>query len=254
MLTGATGGIGHAIARALRAAGSELVLTGRRVDVLEPLALELDARPMAVDLSDRAALHDLAAACADVDVVVANAALPASGSLESFSEEELDRALEVNLTAPMILSRLLAPAMVARGRGHLVFTSSIAGKLATPGSAVYSATKFGLRGFGQGLRQDLHGSGVGVSVIFPGFVREAGMFADTGVELPSYMKTSSPQQVAAAVIRGVTEDRGEIDVAPMSVRASAVLNGLAPGAAAAMLRRAGSGFGDQVIEGQRVKR
>ena len=85
----------------------------------------------------------------------------------------------------------------------LVFVSSLAGKAASVGSSLYSATKFGLRGFAAGLREDLHGSGVGVTVVFPGFVAEAGMFADSGVGLPRWVGTRTPDQVAAAVVRGI---------------------------------------------------
>ena len=84
----------------------------------------------------------------------------------------------------MVLARELAERMVARGSGHLVFMSSLSGKVGTPRSPVYSATKFGLRGLAQSLREDLRPSGVGVSAIFPGFVRDAGMFHDTGTKLP----------------------------------------------------------------------
>ncbi len=161
LLTGASGGLGHAIARRLHGAGARLVLTGRRTAVLEPLAAELGgARALAVDLGDRAEVRRLAETCADVDVLVANAALPGSGGLLGFSEEEIDRALEVNLRAPMILARLLAERMAARRSGHILLMSSLAGKTATPGSSVYSATKFGLRGFGRGLRGDLRAAGV----------------------------------------------------------------------------------------------
>src|SRR3954447_12183123 len=100
LLTGATGGLGQAIAPRLRDAGASLVLTGRRADVLEPLAAELGGRALAVDLADRQAVASLAAECADVDVLVANAGLPASGEALGFSVEEIDRALEVNLRAP----------------------------------------------------------------------------------------------------------------------------------------------------------
>ncbi len=82
-----------------------------------------------------------------VDVLVANAALPGSGWLDSFSPDEIDRALDVNLRAPMQLARALTPPMVERGSGHIVFVSSMSGKIANAGGTVYSATKFGMRGF-----------------------------------------------------------------------------------------------------------
>ena len=110
---------------------------------------------------------------------VANAGLPATGRLEALSQDEIDRLLEVNLRAPIALARAFAPAMIERRRGHLVFVSSLSGKAAQPASSVYSATKFGLRGFALALRTDLDATGVGVSVVLPGFVRDAGMFADS---------------------------------------------------------------------------
>jgi short-subunit dehydrogenase len=240
LLTGATGGIGHAIARALHRRGVQLTLTGRRADVLEPLAQELGARSLAVDLEQPAEVDRLIAEVGHVDLLVANAAVPGSGPLLEYTDEQIDRAIQVNLRAPMILARHLTQAMVAQEWGHLVFISSLAGKTATAGSSVYSATKFGLRGFGQGLRGDLHGSGVGVSVIFPGFIRDAGMFADAGVELPGYVGTSSPDDVAGAVVVAIEHDRGELDVAPLGVKLGARFSAVAPAVSARLQRRLGS--------------
>jgi short-subunit dehydrogenase len=255
LLTGATGGLGQAIARRLHRAGTSLLLTGRRTDVLEPLAAETGGRALAVDLTDRAAVERLAADCAAVDVLIANAGLPASGHAMSFSVEEIDRAVDVNLRAPMVLARLLGEPMVQRGEGHIVFISSLSGKAATPRSAVYSATKFGLRGFASGLRQDLHSAGVGVSAIFPGFVRDAGMFADSGATLPPGVGTSTPEEVADAVVRAIERNRGEVDIAPLPMRLGALAWGVAPGAAAVVTRLAGGeGVGDQFGRGQATKR
>jgi short-subunit dehydrogenase len=192
LLTGASGGLGQAIARALRQEGANLILTGRRVDVLEPLASELDARSLAVDLAAASEVDRLVSEAGEVDILVANAALPAAGTLSSFTVEEIDRALTVNLRAPIVLSHALAPAMVERRRGHLLFMSSLAGKAATPGTSLYNATKYGLRGFASALRADLRGSGVGVSTVFPGFIRDAGMFAEADVKLPPGVGTPHP--------------------------------------------------------------
>jgi short-subunit dehydrogenase len=255
LLTGATGGLGQAIARRLRAAGAELILTGRRADVLDGLAAETGARALAVDLADAAAVEGLAAECADVDVLVANAGLPASGQLTSFSIEELDRALAVNLRAPMVLARHLAERMVTRRSGHLVFMSSLAGKVGTPRSSVYSATKFGLRGFAQSLREDLRPSGVGVSAIFPGFVRDAGLFHDSGAKVPPWVGTVAPGDVAEAVLRAIESDRGEVDVAPLGLRAGTKVAGLAPDLAASVSRKlGGQRIAEQHVVGQTDKR
>jgi short-subunit dehydrogenase len=240
LLTGATGGIGHAIARAVAARGGTLLLSGRRSDVLEPLAAELGARAIAADLAAAEDVERLGREAGEADILIANAALPASGLLESFSIQDIDRALAINLRAPIVLARLLAPGMAARRRGHLLFMSSIAGKTSAPASSIYSATKYGLRGFASGLRQELHATGVGVSTVFPGFIRDAGMFADTGIDLPAGVGTRSPEDVARAVVRAIEQDRAELDVAPVPLRAGAVLAALAPDAAAAFARRMGS--------------
>ena len=245
LLTGATGGIGHAIARALRARGAELTLSGRRAAVLEPLAAELGARALAADLSDRVEVERLLDELGDVDILLANAALPASGRLESFSIEEIDRALEVNLRAPIVLARALLPAMLARASGHLLFVSSLGGKAPTPGASIYNASKAGLRAFAAGLRADLHASGVGVSAVFPGFIRDAGMFADAGVQLPPGVGTRTPADVARAVAGAIEHDRGEVDVAPLHVRAGVVFASVAPELATNISRRLGS---DQIAQ------
>jgi short-subunit dehydrogenase len=239
LVTGATGGIGHAIARAFAARGARLTLTGRRAEVLEPLAAETGGRAVAVDLAQRDAVDRLAAEAGEVDVLVANAALPASGELESYSVEEIDRALDVNLRAPIVLARLLIPGMVQRGRGHLVFISSLSGKSAQSRTSLYSATKFGMRGFALGIRADLRASGIGVTTVFPGFISDAGMFVDSGAKLPRGTGTRTSEQVAGAVLRGIERNRAEIDVAPVSLRLGASISGLFPDTAL----RLGARFG-----------
>ena len=255
LLTGATGGLGAAIARALHREGASLVLTGRRTAVLEPLAAELGATAVAADLANPADVQRLADEHGDVEVVVHNAALPASGRLDDFSLEELDRAIEVNLRAPIALTRLLLPAMKARGRGHHVYVSSMSAKVPTADASLYAATKLGLRGFSQGLRAELAPVGIGVSTVFPGFVRDAGMFAETGITLPPGVGTSSPEEVAAAVVRAVVRDRGEIDVAPVGLKASGVLNGLFPGVPARIAAKIDGGrVGSEMAAAQKLKR
>lgn len=240
LLTGATGGLGHAIARALAARGASLTLTGRRAELLEPLAAELGGSAVAADLADPAAPARLLADAGQVDVLVANAGLPGSGALTSFSEEQIDRALTVNLRAPMMLAHALTPGMVGRGRGHLVFMSSLNGRAAPTGTSVYSATKFGLRGFGLALREDLAEKGVGVSVILPGFISDAGMFAESGAKLPPYIGTKKPEDVARAVVKAIEQNRAELDVAPLPLRAGTVLASQAPGPVGAVQRRLGA--------------
>ena len=239
LITGATGGLGYAIAWALAEHGGNLILTGRRTEVLEPLAAELGARALAVDLSKAAAVDRLVREAGEVDILVANAGIPAAGRLETFTLEEVDRTLDVNLRSAIVLAHALLPGMLERGRGHLLFMSSIAGKATVPGAPLYHTTKYGLRGFAAALRADLHDSGVGVSCVFPGFIRDAGIFAESGAKLPPGVGTRSPEDVAQAVLDAIERNRGEVDVASLAQRGGAVLAGLAPDISANVVRRLG---------------
>ena len=257
LLTGASGGIGLAIARTLHGRGATVVASARREEVLERLCGELGDRCEALpaDLAERAEVASLPERAGTVDVLVANAGLPASGPLDGFDAGEIDRALDVNLRAPIQLARALLPAMVERGAGHLVLVSSLSGKVASPGSALYSATKFGMRGFAHGLREDLTGTGVGVTVLLPGFIRDAGMFHDSGATLPALVGTRTPEQVAEALARAIERGRLEVDVAPLPLRLGAAAAGLAPAAVGALQRRlGGQAVAQSVARGQRDKR
>ncbi len=257
LVTGATGGIGGAVARALHQRGAHVLLSARREELLEELRAELGERAEALpaDLAERDGPARLAEAAGAVDVLVANAALPASGRVEDFEPDQIDRALDVNLRAPMQLTRALLPGMLERGRGHLVLVSSLSGKVASPRSGIYSATKFGLRGFAAGLREDVEPRGIGVTVVFPGFVSEAGLFADSGVKLPPWVRTRTPDQVAAGVLRGIERERAEVDVAPLGLRVGTRVAGLAPVMVARLQRRLGSErIADALADAQRDKR
>src|SRR3982074_358302 len=121
LVTGATGGLGQAIARRLRAEGCTLILTGRRADVLDTIAAEVEGRALVADLSKADDVETVARECENADVLVANAGLPGGGLLETYTLEQIDRALNVNLRSPIVLARLLGEGMLARGEGHIVF-------------------------------------------------------------------------------------------------------------------------------------
>jgi short-subunit dehydrogenase len=257
LLTGATGGLGRAIGAALAGRGASLVLTSRKRESLEELAGSLpgEHRVVPADLGEDGAAERLAAEAGQVDGLVANAGLPGTGRVESFSPDELKRALRVNLEAPMMLARELAPGMRERGDGHLVFVSSLSGKAPSPRSGIYAATKFGLRGFALCLRADLAATGVGVSLVVPGFIRDAGMFADSGAKPPPGMGTSTPEDVGAAVVKAIERNKVEIAVAPLQTRALAHLGLASPRIAMrAISGGTASKAADRVAEGQSRKR
>ena len=257
LVTGATGGLGQAIARSLHARGAHVILTGRRAEVLDGLVSELGdrAEARALDLSDGGAVRGFCAELGPVDVLVANAGLPGTGRLEEYAHDQIDRVLDVNLRAPIQMTNALLPGMLDRGRGHLVYISSMSGKVATARSSLYNGTKFGLRGFAYAVREDLRDTSVGVTTVFPGFISDAGMWADGGQKLPRGIGTKTPQDVADAVIKGIEKDKAEIDVAPVFVRSGGWLAGPLPNLVAAINRRGGGGeIADKLSEAQRDKR
>jgi short-subunit dehydrogenase len=260
LLSGATGGLGRAIAEQLAEEGAALVLSSRKGEELDRLAQSLPGGAerhdvIVSDLAEPGAAEKLVEQAGDLDGLVANAALPATGKLESFSAEEVERALRVNFESPILMARALGSKLAGKGAGHLVFISSLAGKVGSPRSSLYNATKFGLRGFVFGLREDLHPQGVGVSVVSPGFVREAGMFADSGAKPPPGLGTTTPKKVAEAVARAIRTNRGEITVAPMRQRFLTEFGYRHPEFAARVQRRGGADkIAEELAEGQSNKR
>jgi len=256
LLTGASTGLGPHIARRLRQGGAKFVLSARNEAALEKLAQELgESRTVAADLSRPGEPERLAREAGPIDVLVSNAGIPATGRLATFEIEEIDRAIAVNLRAGIVLAKLLAPGMVERRSGHLVFMSSIAGKIPSGGETIYNATKFGIRGFSLALREELWGTGVGVSVITPTFVSEAGMWAVTGLKPNPIAGEVTPAQVADAVWTAITKNRREIDVVPIQLRTVLKLQALTPGVFATTARWMGATRPNEDLdERQRDKR
>jgi short-subunit dehydrogenase len=247
LLTGANGGLGRAIAAAVRSEGAELTVSGRREPEVRSIADEVGAKAVIADLAVPEDNDRLLAEAGDVDVFIANAALAANGELQEWTQDQVDRALAVNLASPIAVTRALLPGFLGRGSGHFVYISSLAGKVPTKSAPLYSATKFGLRGFAGALRADLTGTGVGCSIVFPGFIGEAGMFALSGAKLPFGVRTVSPRAVAAGVVKAIRSNRAELDVAPVPLRIGALIGSLAPGLSAAIQARTGNGMTEDLI-------
>ncbi|MEU1199611.1 SDR family NAD(P)-dependent oxidoreductase [Streptomyces sp. NPDC005813] len=255
LLTGGTGGIGGALVAELSRRGADLILTGRRREALEPLAERYGARTILADLADADDVQRLAAEAAGTDILIANAALPSSGDVLDYTPAQIDRAIAVNLRSPAVLARLLAPAMVADGRGHICFVGSLSGVAATKSSSMYTATKFGLRGFSLSFRQDLHGTGVGVSIVQPGFVRDLGMFAKTGASAPGGARTVSPERVVKGVMRAIERDIAEINVAPVELKFLTRIASQFPGFSERVQRLVGAQQTmDTIVTAQRASR
>jgi short-subunit dehydrogenase len=223
LITGASSGIGAATARAMAGAQARLLLTGRNRAALDAVAAETGGRPVAADLTTGAAL--LASEAGPVDVLVANAGTGWAGPFATMPEGIIDGLLAVDLAAPIRLTRLLLPGMIARGRGHVVFVASIAGVVGVPGEAVYSAAKAGLIAFAEALRAE---TPVGVSVVLPGVV-DTPFFDRRGRPYDRARPVPVPAaRVARAIIDAVERERAEVYV-PGWLEAPARLRGAAPG-------------------------
>jgi short-subunit dehydrogenase len=241
LLTGATGGLGRAMAPALASRGARLVLSSRQGDRLAELAASLPGdghRTVVADLAEAGAAKRLIADAGEIDGIVLNAADRAHGPVDELPAEHIERVIRVNLEAPVQMTRAASPALRAKGEGHLVFIASLAGKAQAPRHVLYGATKAGLRSFALGLRQDLARDGVGVSIICPGFIRDAGMFAESGAKPPMNLGTSAPGEVAEAVVAAIEQNKAEIDVAPLRQRGLANFANRFPHVAARLSGRA----------------
>jgi short-subunit dehydrogenase len=241
LLTGASGGLGIAIADELSGRGAKLTLSARRVEELERLAERTRAEVLVADLTAPEGLERVLDIARRADVLVANAGMGSHETLAEVTAADVDRSIAVNLRAPILLATAFAQAHLERGRpGQIVFIGSLSGLAASPGNRMYNATKFGLRGFSLSLREDLFGTGIGVSIVEPGFIRDAGMFAASGMQLPKGVRTKRPSDVGAAVARAIESDPAELFVAPIELRLSVTLASVVPTLAAAIQRRVGA--------------
>ncbi len=238
LVTGASGGLGTAIARDLKARGASLVLTARNAALLDALAAELDAEVLIADLTDRGDVERVAARAASCDVLIANAGVGDDPPFEDFDEDAIDFSIDVNLRAPIVLSTAYAKARIAAGEpGQIVLVGSLSGLAASPGTRMYNATKFGLRGFSLSFSQELEGTGVGCSLVAPGFIRDAGMFHKGGIDLPPGVRTKSPQDVADGVVTAITHSPAEVFVAPVELRLASTLATVAPALSATIQKK-----------------
>jgi short-subunit dehydrogenase len=222
LVTGAGGGLGGYIARALAAEGVNLALTDLPGAPVDGLAAELrsrgvEAKHAPADLADADERQRLATwvpeALGPLDLLVNNAGVEFGGSFLRMSQEELEAIVSVNLLAVMDLTRLVLPGMLERGRGHVVNVASLAGKTPAPYLAAYAATKHGVVGFTHSLRAEYGAEAVGFSAICPVFISRVGMYARVAADLgdvPNPAGTLPPERVGEAVVRAVRHDLAEV--------------------------------------------
>jgi short-subunit dehydrogenase len=240
LVTGASGGIGQHIARALASEGMNVVVSGRREEVLASLVEDLRgagvrAEAVPADLSDLTQLDPFLeradAALGPIDVLVNNAGVEGVAAFTDLSREELTSMVDVNLTAPMLLAHRVLPGMLERGRGHVVFISSTAGRFGPAYNEPYAATKAGLVGLTQSLRAEYLNAPVGFSVVCPGFVAGDGMYqrmVDEGVRSNRMLGETTTEKVASRVVEAIRRDRPDVIESGAPLRPALALNQVAP--------------------------
>lgn len=248
LLTGGSQGIGPHIARALAKEGMSVALVARSADKLEQVARELAAYgvqtvALPADLTATGDYPHLVqraeAALGPLDILINNAGFEGGGSFTRKAPAELERVIQTNVTAPILLARAVLPGMLARRRGHIVTIASVAGKLGYPYAATYSATKAAVISWNNSLRVELLETGVSCSVVSPGYIEGEGMFANHGAETPAALGASKPADVAAGVLRALRQGSSDIIVAPRPVRLLQILSLLAPTLVIKIMKRQG---------------
>ena len=238
LITGASRGLGAVLADAFAARGANLLLVARSQSDLEQVAKQVSKHgtrvlTLAVDLGDQSKLEGVIAHAGRelgaIDILVNNAALEKIGFYEDLSAKEIEDVVALNLTTPMVLTRLALPGMIARNRGHVLNVSSIAGLGPFAFGETYGATKHGLIGFTRSLRASLkeRSSKVSASALCPGFVADTGMYQEArdryGVATHWLLGKCTSAQVAQDAVRAIEQDEPEIVVNSTPLRDMAAL-------------------------------
>lgn len=236
LVTGATGGIGAEIAKAMHAQGAHVVLSGTREAVLQDLAQTLGERTSAVaaNLSDAAAVDGLieaaeAAAGAPIDILVANAGITKDGLLLRMKDEDWDSVLKINLESYFRLSRAAVKGMMKRRHGRIIGITSVVGVMGNPGQANYAASKAGMIGFSKALAQEVATRGITVNCVAPGFIESPMTDALNEQQRAQILQTIPSQrlgqgsEVAAACVYLASDEAGYVTGQTLHVNGGMVM-------------------------------
>jgi short-subunit dehydrogenase len=247
LVTGASSGIGRALALRLASGGARVALVARRARELESLAAEIreaggDALALPCDVAER---DQVAAACARalerygaVDLLVNNAGYGHHRPFLDWDVEDMERVMRVNYFGALYFTKQLLPQMVARGRGWIVFVSSVAGRIASPDEAAYAASKFALVGLAEALSLEVEDAGVHVLTVCPGVIRTPFFDAEALERMPpvSRRRMVEPEGLVDAILRALARGAREI-THPRGIAPAYVIQALAPGFMRRMVRR-----------------
>ncbi|HET6909088.1 MAG TPA: SDR family oxidoreductase [Mycobacteriales bacterium] len=242
VVTGAGHGIGRATAQALAQQGATVVAAGLSEGELASLVQEIGGSYLPVDVRDPAHAGDVIKHAVErhgrLDVVVANAGIGHAGAVAGMTAERICDLVDINVRAPLLITRAALPGMLERGRGSIVLVSSIAGRVPVTGEAVYSATKAAIEAFAEPLREELRGTGVTVSTVAPGVVASH-FFDERGAPYQRrYPRPVPPERIADAIVQAVQNGTPQT-VVPRWLALPARVRGLAPGVFRLLARRFG---------------
>ena len=248
LLTGASGGIGVFIARALAICGATVIGVSRSQAELEQICAEVDhlggkgiAIPFNISQLEKlpTLIEKIEVITDGVDILINNAAIEKFRPFQDYGLDDIQSILTLNLHAPMELTRLLLPGMVDRNRGHIVNISSGAGKKAAAYNSIYSASKAGLIMWSEAIRQELIDTEIGVSIICPGCTN-AGMFLALDIPAPKGARIAEPTEVADAVIQAIEQNHKEVILDSFAIKVFYALSQLSPEWGDSMIQKSGA--------------
>lgn len=242
-------GIGPFIAKSLIESGADVALAARSESSLKEIAARFSGSgtrilTIPVDLSEQSQrellIDKVIKEFGTIDILINNAGVETEGAFIDLHWSAIHETVQVNLVAPMSLTRLILPLMLSNKSGHIINIASIAAKSGAPYAAVYSGTKAGLAEWTRGLRLELAGTGLRFSTIFPGYVRDAGMFARFNVKSPWIIGSCSPEQVAKAVMTAILKGKRESIINSMPLRYAFIISELSPSLGDWLMRVSGA--------------
>lgn len=237
LITGASSGIGRAAAIEFAKNGANLVLLARRKEKLDQLAQELEQYntqvfPISCDISDKSQVrsmsHKVLEKFGKIDILVNNAGFAIYGTVSEISIEDIESQMQTNYLGMVYCTKNFLPVLLEQNSGHIVNVASVAASFGLPGIASYCASKFAMLGFSEGLQHELHGTGVGVTVVSPIMVRTEFFDNASFEKMPKYSPTSlNAKTVAKAIFRAADSSRLEI-IVPAVVRGAVWLKHTIP--------------------------
>jgi NADP-dependent 3-hydroxy acid dehydrogenase YdfG len=236
IVTGASSGIGRAIALDLAARGTTVVVAARRADLLEGVAEECRrgggaAEAVVTDVGDRTAVEKLVAGVLErhrkIDLLINNAGIPMRVHAARLTSDQIERTMRINFLGAAYAIVAALPSMIARADGHIVNVSSVAGRVGSPRESAYTASKFAMTGFSEVLAADLSGTGVGIHVVYPGPIKTE--IWEKVDEPAAYRGKLYPPEIVARAVRQCIE-RGTFERwAPRRIGFVPFARALAPG-------------------------